>query len=43
MHIHFFHRETYGASLAANVALVLSNARLAAEAVTSYAAGEGRW
>lgn len=27
----FFHRETGGASLAANVALVLSNARLAAE------------
>ena len=27
----FFHRETHGASLAANVALVLSNARLAAE------------
>jgi pseudouridylate synthase len=27
----FFHRETHGASLAANVALVLGNARLAAE------------
>jgi pseudouridine-5'-phosphate glycosidase len=27
----FFHRETHGASLAANIALVLSNARLAAE------------
>jgi pseudouridine-5'-phosphate glycosidase len=27
----FFHRETHGASLSANVALVLSNARLAAE------------
>jgi pseudouridine-5'-phosphate glycosidase len=27
----FFHRETHGASLRANVALVLSNARLAAE------------
>ncbi len=27
----FFHRETRGASLAANIALVLSNARLAAE------------
>jgi pseudouridine-5'-phosphate glycosidase len=27
----FFHRETDGASLSANVALVLSNARLAAE------------
>jgi pseudouridylate synthase len=27
----FFHRETHGASLAANVALVLNNARLAAE------------
>ncbi|UMB70870.1 pseudouridine-5'-phosphate glycosidase [Mycobacterium paraterrae] len=29
--LEFFHRETHGASLAANVALVLSNARLAAE------------
>jgi pseudouridylate synthase len=27
----FFHRETHGASVSANVALVLSNARLAAE------------
>jgi pseudouridine-5'-phosphate glycosidase len=27
----YFHRETHGASLAANIALVLSNARLAAE------------
>jgi pseudouridine-5'-phosphate glycosidase len=27
----YFHRETHGASLSANVALVLSNARLAAE------------
>jgi pseudouridylate synthase len=27
----FFHRETHGASLSANIALVLSNARLAAE------------
>ena len=34
----FFHRETHGASLAANVALVLSNARLAAEIAVAYAA-----
>jgi pseudouridine-5'-phosphate glycosidase len=34
----FFHRETHGASLAANVALVLSNARLAAEVAAAYAA-----
>jgi pseudouridine-5'-phosphate glycosidase len=33
----FFYRETHGASLAANVALVLSNARLAAEVATAYA------
>jgi pseudouridylate synthase len=33
----FFHRETEGASLAANVALVLSNARLAAEVAAEYA------
>lgn len=33
----FFHRETRGASLAANVALVLSNARLAAEIAAAYA------
>ncbi len=32
----FFHRETHGASLAANVALVLSNARLAAEVAVAY-------
>lgn len=32
----FFHRETRGASLAANVALVLSNARLAAEVAVAY-------
>jgi pseudouridine-5'-phosphate glycosidase len=32
----FFHRETAGASLAANVALVLSNARLAAEVAAAY-------
>jgi pseudouridine-5'-phosphate glycosidase len=32
----FFHRETRGASLAANVALVLSNARLAAEVAAEY-------
>jgi pseudouridine-5'-phosphate glycosidase len=35
----FFHRETRGASLAANVALVLSNARLAADVAAAYAAG----
>lgn len=33
--LEFFHRETHGASLAANVALVLSNARLAAEIATA--------
>ncbi len=32
----FFHRETQGASLAANIALVRSNARLAAEVATAY-------
>jgi pseudouridylate synthase len=32
----WFHRETHGASLAANVALVLSNARLAAEVATEF-------
>jgi pseudouridine-5'-phosphate glycosidase len=37
----FFHRETRGASLAANVALVLSNARLAAEVAAAYAAVTG--
>jgi Uncharacterized enzyme involved in pigment biosynthesis len=31
-----FHRETHGASLAANVALVLANARLAAEVAAEY-------
>ncbi len=31
-----FHRETHGASLSANVALVLSNARLAAEIAAAY-------
>jgi pseudouridylate synthase len=35
----FFHRETHGASLAANVALVLSNARLAAEVAAAYLTG----
>ncbi|MCU1688993.1 MAG: psuG, partial [Jatrophihabitantaceae bacterium] len=36
----FFHRETHGASLTANVALVLSNARLAAQiAVADALAG----
>jgi pseudouridine-5'-phosphate glycosidase len=34
----FFHRETQGASLAANVALVRSNARLAADVATAYCA-----
>jgi pseudouridylate synthase len=32
----FFHRETHGESLAANVALVLGNARLAAEVAVAY-------
>ena len=32
----FFHRETHGASLAANVALVLGNARVAAEVAVAY-------
>lgn len=32
----FFHRETHGASLAANVALVLSNAHLAAQVPAAY-------
>jgi pseudouridylate synthase len=32
----FFHRETRGASVTANVALVLSNARLAAEVAATY-------
>ena len=35
----FFHRETHGASLSANIALVLSNARLAAEIAASDAGG----
>jgi pseudouridine-5'-phosphate glycosidase len=35
----WFHRESGGASLRANVALVRSNARLAAEVATMYAAG----
>jgi pseudouridine-5'-phosphate glycosidase len=34
----FFHRESQGESLRANVALVRSNARLAAEVASSYAA-----
>jgi pseudouridine-5'-phosphate glycosidase len=34
----WFHRETHGASLATNVALVRSNARLAAQVATAYAA-----
>jgi pseudouridine-5'-phosphate glycosidase len=36
----WFHRESEGESLRANVALVRSNARLAAEVATVYAAGE---
>ena len=36
----FFHRQTHGASIAANVALVLSNARLAAEVATALATDE---
>jgi pseudouridine-5'-phosphate glycosidase len=32
----YFHRETQGASLAANIALVRSNARLAAEVAAEY-------
>jgi pseudouridine-5'-phosphate glycosidase len=35
----FFHRESGGESLRANVALVRSNARLAAEVAAAYAAG----
>jgi pseudouridine-5'-phosphate glycosidase len=34
----FFHRETDGASLTANVTLVLNNARVAAEIAAAYAA-----
>jgi len=37
----FFHRETHGASLTANVRLVLNNARVAAEIAASYATGPG--
>ena len=36
--LEFFHEETTGASLAANEALVLSNARLAAEVAVAYCA-----
>jgi pseudouridine-5'-phosphate glycosidase len=35
----FFHRETGGASLSANVALVLANARLGAEVAAAYRTG----
>jgi len=35
----YFHRQTQGASLTANVQLVLNNARLAAEIAVAYAAG----
>lgn len=38
----FFHRETHGASLTANVALVLANARLAAEVAAAYADSPGQ-
>jgi pseudouridylate synthase len=38
----FFHRESGGESLRANVALVRSNARLAAEVAAAYAAGSLR-
>ncbi|MBV9721574.1 MAG: pseudouridine-5'-phosphate glycosidase [Mycobacterium sp.] len=37
----FFHRQTRGASLAANVALVRSNARLAAQIAAAYSAFTG--
>jgi pseudouridylate synthase len=37
----FFYRQTHGASLAANVALVLFNARLAAEVASAYTAFTG--
>ena len=36
----FFHRQTHGASIAANVALLLSNARLAAEVAAALATDE---
>jgi pseudouridine-5'-phosphate glycosidase len=35
----FFHRNTHGASLTANVQLVLNNARVAAEIAAAYATG----
>lgn len=35
--LEFFHRETRGASVAANIALVLSNARLAGQVAAAYA------
>jgi pseudouridine-5'-phosphate glycosidase len=35
--LEFFHRETHGASLAANVTLIRANARLAGEVATAYA------
>ncbi len=35
--LEFFHRETHGASLTANVALVLGNAQVAAEVAAAYA------
>lgn len=40
--LEFFHRETEGASLAANVRLVLNNARVAAEIAVAYATLVGR-
>lgn len=36
----FFHRETRGASVTANIALVASNARLAAQVAAAYAADQ---
>jgi pseudouridine-5'-phosphate glycosidase len=38
----YFHRETHGASLVANVALVRSNARLAAQIAVELSRSSGR-
>ncbi|MGI8880908.1 MAG: pseudouridine-5'-phosphate glycosidase [Jatrophihabitans sp.] len=38
--LEYFHRETHGASLATNVALVLNNARVAAEIAAAAATGQ---
>ena len=35
--LEWFHRKTHGASLATNVALVVHNARLAADVAVAYA------